>query len=64
MYHYAATTEDGNGELIKAKWRSIINHVHKKHKRHSEEFPKCAHGRLHSKKKWIKPRKLFIFKCQ
>ena len=35
MYWCAASTEDGNGEVIKAKWLSTIN----KHSAHIENFP-------------------------
>ena len=56
MYWCAASTEDGDGEVLEAKWLSLINHMHDKYSGHGENFPNCAHGQL-SKRKWIKPRK-------
>lgn len=60
LYWSAVSTPDGNGELIKAKWISLDNHLHNKHKGHGKLFPKCGHKALKRagrKKKWFKPRK-------
>lgn len=60
LYWSAVSTPNGNGELIKAKWTSLDNHIHNKHKGHGKPFPKCAHKplkRTERKKKWFKPRK-------
>ena len=59
MYWCAASTKDGDENMIEAKWLSVINHIHNKHKGHGEPFPECAHGPIHSKK-WIKFRKFTI----
>ncbi len=32
LYWSAVSTPDGNGDLIKAKWMSVVNHVHNKGK--------------------------------
>ena len=49
IYWCAASTEDGNGSIIEAKWRLVANHIHNKHRGHSTLFPKCAHKRLYKK---------------
>ncbi|XP_056000372.1 uncharacterized protein LOC125656629 isoform X1 [Ostrea edulis] len=58
LYWVAASTPNGDGDLMWAKWESVENHVHNKHEGHNELFPSCAHGMLYGderKKKWIKP---------
>jgi len=60
LYWSAVSTADGNGEMIRAKWLSVDNHIHNKHRGHSKIFPVCKHkllGRRARRKKWFKPRK-------
>lgn len=60
LYWSAVSTPDGNGDLMKAKWMSVDNHIHNIHKGHSKEFPSCKHKTLRGKskrKKWFKSRK-------
>ena len=54
MYWCAASSQ-GNGQLIKEKWLSILNHVTNVHVFHGEErlFQKCEHGPLEDRD-WIK----------
>ena len=57
LYWSAASTPSGNGELIRGKWMSLDNHIHRGH---SVIFPKGEHPCLRGqskKKKWIQPRK-------
>ena len=56
MYWCVASTPSGNGEMIKAKWLSLENHIHGVHTGHGDIFPECAHGQLdvHTRKKWFK----------
>ena len=59
LYWSAVSTPDGKGDfLIQAKWISLDNHIHNKHKRHGKLFPRCQHRCLRRgrKKKWFKPR--------
>ena len=63
IYWCAASTPSGNGELMKAKWLSLDNHVHNQHQHHGDLLPRCEHPRLQgsqSRKKWLKRRKLTI----
>ena len=59
LYWCVSSSAADDQTLIKAKWLSIVNHVHNKHTGHGcKEFPKCLHKRLQGrdrKKKWIKP---------
>ena len=60
FYWCVASTSTGEGELIKAKWLSLENHVHNVHEHNSMVFKKCAHGRLRGQdknKEWFKRRK-------
>ena len=61
LYWSAVSTPNGNGDIIKAKWMSLDNHIHNRHKGHGKHFPKCTHKRPRGKrKKWFKPRKHFV----
>ena len=62
--HLYWSAVDGDGDLIEAKWLSVDNHIHNKHKKHGKLFPTCRHKTIRKrgrKKKWFKPRKLFEF---
>ena len=50
LYWCAVSTEDGDGDMIEAKWLSVINHMHNKHRGHGEPYPKCAHSRIYRRK--------------
>ena len=63
FYWCVSSTPDGDTETILAKWLSVENHVHNKHRHKDKKFPKCAHGNLRGqerKKKWFKRRKYYI----
>ena len=53
MYWCVASTPNDNGEVVKAKWLSLENHVHNIHSGHSKLFPKCAHAGLSGSKKMV-----------
>lgn len=55
LYWAAVSTETGQGDLIVAKWVSVVNHIANKHTHNNHLFPKCLHGSLECRgKKWIK----------
>ena len=54
LYWCAMSTEEGNEDLIRAKWLSLVNHIQNVHRGHGSLFPKCLHKRLKGRK-WIKP---------
>nr|XP_022311415.1 uncharacterized protein LOC111116717 [Crassostrea virginica] len=58
LYWVAASTPDGDGDVMWAKWESVENHIHNVHEGHNRLFPTCAHEELEGnqqRKKWIKP---------
>ena len=60
LYWCVSSTPNGDNKVILAKWLSLENHVHNKHRHKDKKFPKCAHGKLRGqerKKKWFKRRK-------
>ena len=46
LYWCAASTPNGNGDEIKAKWISLNNHIHNSHHGHGEIYPSCRNGPL------------------
>ena len=46
LYWCVISTPSGNGELVKAKWLSIDNHIHNVHNNNGELFPHCVHAKL------------------
>jgi solute carrier family 8 (sodium/calcium exchanger) len=44
--YYVAASSNGDEELAKAKWMSIMNHIVDKHEGHGELYPKCLHEPL------------------
>lgn len=64
MNWVAASTPDGNGEMMLAKWLSVANHIQNVHDHDSQLFPNCLHGPLDEserKKKWLKPSKFVCY---
>ena len=57
---WCSATCDGNAEVLKEKWKSVLYHVTNKHKWNGyTHFHECCHPRLTSaqirKKRWLKP---------
>ena len=50
LFWCVASTEDGDGDTILAKWLSFDNHVHNKHKHATPKFSQCVHGCLSKRK--------------
>ena len=46
MYWCVASIPSGDGNMMVAKWLSLVNHIHNKHLGHGKPFRKCTHGRL------------------
>ncbi|KAM9364116.1 uncharacterized protein KZ484_010411 isoform 1-T1 [Pholidichthys leucotaenia] len=58
MYWSAMSSPQGQGDLVLAKWLSIVPHCMDIHVGHGTLFPTCEHGELQGKdrcKKWVKP---------
>ncbi|XP_070561301.1 uncharacterized protein [Ptychodera flava] len=58
MYWCATSTEDGDEDIIEAKWLSLVGHMQNRHTGHGDPFPECAHGHLRGRerrKKWLQP---------
>ena len=54
LYWSAMSTEMGFGDMILAKWKSIMRHIADKHNSHPNQlFSECAHGELEPRR-WIK----------
>ena len=54
LYWCATSTKEGFGEMILAKWKSLVNHISNKHNGHQDNlFKECAHDHLQPRK-WIK----------
>ena len=58
LYWCASSTPDGNGDIIEAKWLSVLNHIRNRHTRHGKLFPKCLHAKYRRRQgqavKWMK----------
>ena len=61
MYWCAASTQDGNGEKMKEKWKILPLHIQNIHVNPaSPHYKKCGHGNLQGDAKnrlWITPGK-------
>jgi len=59
MYWCAATTPDGDGELILEKWKILPLHIQNIHGNPSNErYKECGHGNLQGDAKyrlWLEP---------
>ena len=57
LYWVAASTPDGNSDIMLAKWESILNHMMNVHSGHSALFPSCLHDPITERtdKEWIRP---------
>ncbi|KAI0240741.1 hypothetical protein LSAT2_008479, partial [Lamellibrachia satsuma] len=59
LYWCAASTPDGDGAVMLAKWNSLSNHLLNRHTGHADIlFPECLHDNIPTpgrKKKWLIP---------
>ena len=51
--YWCAASSGGNGQLVVAKWKSLINHICNVHTHHDPLFPKCLHGDLDDNRAWL-----------
>ena len=48
------STKQGFGEMIVAKWKSLMRHISNNHTDHPDQlFDKCTHGQL-QQREWLK----------
>ncbi|KAK3720962.1 hypothetical protein QZH41_006532 [Actinostola sp. cb2023] len=60
MYWCAASTPDGNGDMIKAKWEILPLHIQDIHTSNNVLHSECGHGELEGERRdklWIEPGK-------
>lgn len=43
MYWTAASTPDGNGQMMLEKWQSVVNHVQNIHEHDGDLYDACSH---------------------
>ncbi|XP_061170182.1 uncharacterized protein LOC133179442 [Saccostrea echinata] len=58
LYWTAASTPDGNGQMMLEKWQSVANHVQNIHEHNGDLYDSCLHGPLEGierHKKWLEP---------
>ncbi|KAF3840279.1 hypothetical protein F7725_018996, partial [Dissostichus mawsoni] len=58
LYWTAASTPDGDPDVMEAKWQSMVNHVQDIHEHGTPAFPCCAHPPLEGQardKEWLEP---------
>lgn len=58
LYWTAASTPDGDADVMEAKWKSMVNHVQDIHVHDTPTFPCCAHLSLEGEarnKAWLEP---------
>lgn len=46
MYWTAASTPDGNGQMMLKKWQSVADHVQNIHEHDGDLYDACPHGPL------------------
>ncbi len=60
LYWCALSTKQGFGNLILAKWKSIVHHISDKHTDHPDPlFKQCSHGDIEPRS-WIPKGYLYI----
>ncbi|KAJ4928894.1 hypothetical protein JOQ06_004516 [Pogonophryne albipinna] len=58
LYWTAASTPDGDSDVMEDKWQSMVNHVQDIHEHGTPAFPCCAHPPLEGEardKEWLEP---------
>ncbi|KAK0135730.1 hypothetical protein N1851_028407 [Merluccius polli] len=58
LYWTAASTPNGDPDVMEAKWQSMLNHVQDVHEHSYPSFPRCEHPPLEGEardKQWLEP---------
>ncbi|ROI15893.1 hypothetical protein DPX16_3794 [Anabarilius grahami] len=58
LYWTAASTPNGDADVMEAKWKSMVNHVQDIHEHGTSTFPCCAHPPLEGEarnREWLEP---------
>ena len=59
MYWCAASTPDGNGQMMQEKWKILPFHIQNTHENNNSQlYPECGHGELQGEAKdrlWLEP---------
>ncbi|KAK1875808.1 THAP domain containing protein 10 [Dissostichus eleginoides] len=66
LYWTAASTPDGDPDVMEAKWQSMVNHVQDIHEHGTPAFPCCAHPPLEGQardKEWLEPGTTYSVHC-
>lgn len=66
LYWTAASTPNGDADVMEAKWRSMVNHVQDIHEHGTATFPCCAHPPLEGEarnKEWLEPGTKYCLLC-
>ena len=66
LYWTAASTPNGDPNVMEAKWQSMVNHVQDIHEHDSPGFPSCAHLPLEGEarnKQWLEPGTTYYYMC-
>ena len=50
--YWCAASSNGDKDLIREKWLSIINHLLNIHEGHRKHYPKCMHEEI--ERQWLK----------
>ena len=66
LYWTAASTPNGDPNVMEAKWQSMVNHVQDIHEHDSPGFPSCEHLPLEGEarnKQWLEPGTTYYYMC-
>lgn len=56
--YWVAKSSGGQGDLLEAKWTSLLNHIQNVHDHQNPLYLKCEHGDLNAEErpyKWLEP---------
>lgn len=59
--HWTSLSCGDDGDLKRAKWESIVNHVVNKHHDHSTAYPRCEHQPITTERQWLKEGIVILF---